>query len=462
MKKKVSLLVVLFCALFAGQILADNIYLPTVAYRYGGRQKVEYIYNNDGYIVSAKLYEKQGESNEYTLVNSEVRDFHKLSNGEFVQTKAETGDHRQTAAYDSRDMRLWKQTERYIGSAWVLESRMEAVVNSNGIRTGIRKYNPNTKQMETLPYTFDNQGRLVRAEFYVGEEGDIPAVYTATWGSGRVYTGYSFSTDAVSQTYQNIVAVQNEEYFNPYDLVGVDDSDASGGAIDGLLLRPAYTDYEMHYVFCNGEMVYAGNTYVQQIVKDDANNEISEVVKIGNTEVQKTVYKQLANGGWSRTDYEQGVIRGQAITEYDTHGFLTRYYFVGKENGEITDQYEETYVIEYDAQGRPTKCTHTNGDNTPVVEETYAEWVVKGSTGIESIAAAKLSVYPNPATDYVVIENISAGSDITVNDLSGRTVYKQTAASNKETLSVASLAKGIYFVTVQTGNNKTVGKLIKK
>jgi hypothetical protein len=465
MNKKVSYLVVVFCALFAGQILADNVYLPTVIYRDAGSLKVEFIYNNDGYIISGKLYKQVGENNDYILQHTELYDFHKLSNGEFVQTKMERESYRTTSAYDSRDMLLWQQSEYLDGSTWVLGGRTEAVLNDNGIRTGVRKKNWDTGQMEIVPgYTFDNQGRLVRSEFLSGENGDVPYLYTATWGSGKVYTGHSYSSGAESIVYQNIVAVHNEEYFNPYDLVGSSEDFFAGGAFN-ILLQPAYTDYEMHHVFYNEEMVYAGTTYVQQIVKDDANNEISEIIKLGATEIAKTVYKQLANGGWSKTEYEMGVVTFQTTKEYDSHGLLIREYRIGTDDGGKFE-YETTYVIEYDTQGRPTKCTKTRTETETgyahVEGETYTEWVVKGSTGIESIATSSLSVYPNPATDYIVIDNIFAGTDITISDVSGRTVYKQTAAGNKETLSVASLAKGIYLLTLQTGNNKSVGKIIKK
>jgi hypothetical protein len=443
MKKTISILAVASCIL-AGQVKADNVYLPTVAYRDNGRQKTVYEYNNDGYIVSGKFYLKQGESEEYSLMASEIRGFHKLSNGEFVQTKTEMDSYRKTSAYDSNDMQLWEQTESFVEGQWVLTSRTETVLDGNGVRTGIRRYNSETQQYETVPgLTFDNKGRVVRYEFNSGENGDIPSVYECTWGSGRLYTGYSYTSGAQSMVYQNIVSVHNEQYFNPYELpIGREDADVMG--IPDILLQPAYTDYEMHHVFYSGEMVYMGNTYVQTIVQDNANNEISEVVKLGNTEIQKNTYKQLANGGWLHTFHENGVISEQSTKEYDSHGVLTLYYQSDKSDNGGNYQYKQIYAIEYDTQGRPTKCkaTSTNGEDEiyNLGEETYDTWVVKGKTGIAEMAAPKLSVYVSDGKLVITGGNLQKNAAISIYNLSGQIVGNSTDISH--------LPKGVYLVKV--------------
>jgi len=82
-------------------------------------------------------------------------------------------------------------------------------------------------------------------------------------------------------------------------------------------------------------------------------------------------------------------------------------------------------------------------------------------TGINELQPSNIAVFPNPATDYITIAGATA-SRITVSDLSGRVVYQQAMTSDKETIAVSSWAKGIYLVMVQTGNNKTVSKIVKK
>jgi len=66
-------------------------------------------------------------------------------------------------------------------------------------------------------------------------------------------------------------------------------------------------------------------------------------------------------------------------------------------------------------------------------------------------------VYPNPATDYVTVDNLSVDSVITVSDLSGRALYRKNITSERETIDISSWGKGIYIV--QAGNK--TAKLIK-
>jgi len=84
-------------------------------------------------------------------------------------------------------------------------------------------------------------------------------------------------------------------------------------------------------------------------------------------------------------------------------------------------------------------------------------------TGMEELpATAAIRIFPNPAVDHVTIQGATAGSTVTVTDLSGSTVYKSVMASDNETVNVSAWAKGIYLVRLQKGNVQTVGKLVKK
>jgi len=80
------------------------------------------------------------------------------------------------------------------------------------------------------------------------------------------------------------------------------------------------------------------------------------------------------------------------------------------------------------------------------------------------VTAAKshFYVYPNPSVNTVTVEWQGAeGASVTVHDISGRelyTYYPETG-DNKQTISVASWAKGIYFVRVITASGAATQKL---
>lgn len=79
-------------------------------------------------------------------------------------------------------------------------------------------------------------------------------------------------------------------------------------------------------------------------------------------------------------------------------------------------------------------------------------------TGISTPLTESLSLYPNPANDYVIIETDVIGSDVTLTDLTGRTVLTATATAATTTLNIAHLSAGTY--TVRVGDK--VGKVVKK
>jgi hypothetical protein len=96
--------------------------------------------------------------------------------------------------------------------------------------------------------------------------------------------------------------------------------------------------------------------------------------------------------------------------------------------------------------------------------------ICRNTVGIkdnENVSA--LSISPNPSNGLITIKSTGFNNDkvtIEVLDLNGRiissTVLAQgTAAVNKE-INLSNVAKGVYFVTILDGNNKTVEKLIIK
>ena len=66
-------------------------------------------------------------------------------------------------------------------------------------------------------------------------------------------------------------------------------------------------------------------------------------------------------------------------------------------------------------------------------------------------------VFPNPAKDEIILNNIPANTMVSVFDINGKAVLKTTSSAG-EKINISSLASGVYFITA--GNAKL--KLIKK
>ena len=85
--------------------------------------------------------------------------------------------------------------------------------------------------------------------------------------------------------------------------------------------------------------------------------------------------------------------------------------------------------------------------------------------GIDEVNASySVSVYPNPATNNVTVsvEGLNGKAQLSVIDMSGRTVMSTTMDDSNVQLNVSTLAQGTYFVRIQGENISTVRKLIVK
>lgn len=81
---------------------------------------------------------------------------------------------------------------------------------------------------------------------------------------------------------------------------------------------------------------------------------------------------------------------------------------------------------------------------------------------VEENEEKQLAIYPNPASDYVTIDNLEEKSEIKLFDVSGKEVVSKTTTLSKNKIDISNLAKGVYFIKVKTGNeNIKVQKIIK-
>ena len=119
----------------------------------------------------------------------------------------------------------------------------------------------------------------------------------------------------------------------------------------------------------------------------------------------------------------------------------------------------------------------TNQSYTITDNDDYAVIVTQGNctdtslcvsavvTGIEEESfGAAISLYPNPTNNNVIIDlGTLTGVDVFVMDITGKTVLSnQNETSNQVNLNTSSLKNGLYFVYIQSDDQKRVLKLIKQ
>jgi hypothetical protein len=72
------------------------------------------------------------------------------------------------------------------------------------------------------------------------------------------------------------------------------------------------------------------------------------------------------------------------------------------------------------------------------------------------------TMYPNPAKGYINlnVEALVGAGSIVVTDLYGKTVKTQALSMGTNTIDIAKLSKGMYFVSTITNEGKTTKKLV--
>ena len=71
-----------------------------------------------------------------------------------------------------------------------------------------------------------------------------------------------------------------------------------------------------------------------------------------------------------------------------------------------------------------------------------------------------ISFYPSPASEIVTVENLPAGSDLSILDISGNEVYNTTTSDSNITINISGLDNGLYILRAGNKDNITSRKLI--
>ena len=121
-------------------------------------------------------------------------------------------------------------------------------------------------------------------------------------------------------------------------------------------------------------------------------------------------------------------------------------------NGESTE--DITGLMEGD-------YTVTVTDNDGCV--TDSTFNIDSQVGIEDKEDLKVSVYPNPANDNIIINSDQLGAVVGIYGIDGKLVMSEfTLLSNQTVLSLNDLNTGVYFVKITSNKFKKTVRLIVK
>lgn len=105
-----------------------------------------------------------------------------------------------------------------------------------------------------------------------------------------------------------------------------------------------------------------------------------------------------------------------------------------------------------------TSMSMTNENTALVVDDVELAM----ANGIVEVTTLPLfSIYPNPATDHIVLSPLAAGEySAQLFDANGRLAYSASALNGETSINTTSFAKGVYMLKVKQGENVKSEKVI--
>ena len=86
----------------------------------------------------------------------------------------------------------------------------------------------------------------------------------------------------------------------------------------------------------------------------------------------------------------------------------------------------------------------------------YAKWT-ENDVGINKVETLSLSIYPNPASNFVTISGFIEGENIIrITDLSGRRIIQTEIHNSETTIDISGLSSGVYIVITGKRNMKMI------
>jgi hypothetical protein len=152
----------------------------------------------------------------------------------------------------------------------------------------------------------------------------------------------------------------------------------------------------------------------------------------------------------------------QSPFSLQTDGTVLSAINAGSDPGNIYAWYDDSNTKVYEITGSPLYTPPTEGNYYVRVTNPKLPGLVLtsqyGGSGISDVDANSINVYPNPATDFLHIDN-AKDSQILLYAISGQLIFHKLSGSEHEKISLSGIHPGIYHLTIKTsGRSELVSK----
>jgi hypothetical protein len=157
------------------------------------------------------------------------------------------------------------------------------------------------------------------------------------------------------------------------------------------------------------------------------------------------------------------ILAGQGIYNYDSHYNLSSELIQSWNGSSWLNYLKES--INYDANNFPKSEAMEEWNSTAAYIEygdsMYAYFHIV--MGINDIAgkAPNIAFYPNPATNYIIIESPQTAT-LEILNVQGQAILQQQIQQGKTDINLSSLAKGVYILRLCRNDRTEVTRIIKE
>lgn len=121
-----------------------------------------------------------------------------------------------------------------------------------------------------------------------------------------------------------------------------------------------------------------------------------------------------------------------------------------------------SYCNKIDTRGFPTDGIHYTSSGYVQMGNAFADALRPFLKG-EKIPIGNMKIFPNPASDYIIIQDIKGEVKISINDINGKEILRTRKNSNgRMLLNIKSLISGIYFIELSSNETHSRLSFIKK
>lgn len=300
---------------------------------------------------------------------------------------------------------------------------------------------PNTYYQDNAGTDFSNNGITFQYDW-------------SSWGYWSGGTAYTNVNDTVNGTYTNLYGSITGSAFS-----GTNYATTQTGAV---------ITFTNNTTAVNGFYV-TNTTYAWKVIK--SGNSFSRAFGDTTGTGSGTTIPQGEYKDWFKLSVF-GYRNGTELTD-TIHFYLADYRSAGTTNDYIVKNWQYVSCIAL-GQVDSIRFELTSSDvgsfgiNTPTYFS-MDNFVTQSTVGIEELSnASNLSIFPNPANQYAILNyesNVVSELNVRVFDITGKEVQEQTTqtniGNNTLKLNFETLESGVYFINVTDGKAEKKIKLIK-